>query len=44
MPLGRSHRKHGKPLSDDSLKDVVYDQMLASLSEGQRERDEQEGT
>ena len=34
MSLGRSRRKHGKPSSDDSLKDVLYDQLLASLSQG----------
>jgi hypothetical protein len=34
MPLGRSRRKHGKPSSDDSLKDALYDQLLASLSQG----------
>ena len=34
MSLGRSRQKHGKPLSDDSLKDALYDQLLASLSQG----------
>ena len=34
MSLGRSRRKHGKPLSADSLKSELYDRLLASLSQG----------
>ena len=34
MPLGRYRQRREKPSSDDSLKDELYDQLLASLKQG----------
>ena len=34
MPLGKSRRRRDRPLSDDSTKDALYDQLLSSLEQG----------
>src|SRR5262249_33651578 len=34
MPLGKSHRKYGKPSSNDSLQNALFDQLLASIIQG----------
>ena len=34
MPLGKFHRKYGKPSSNDSLQNALFDQLLTSIIQG----------